>query len=79
MAALHGPHCISAQLQVKVPTKLARELRLQAGDEFFWRRSDEHPGILMLIPSEVVERRYAAGESLEGSAEAATWPTDSPT
>ena len=65
MATLHGPHSISAQMQVKVPMKLARELRLNAGDELFWRRSDDDPDVLLLIPSEVVERRYAAGEGLE--------------
>jgi hypothetical protein len=62
MASLSGPHPISAQYQVKIPVKLARDLHLRAGDEFFWRRSDDDPDVLFLIPAEVVERRYAAGE-----------------
>jgi hypothetical protein len=65
MTWLSGPHPISAQYQVKLPTKLVRELRLQAGDEFFWRRSDDDPAVLILIPAEVVERRYSAGERAE--------------
>lgn len=65
MASIHGPHPLSGQLQVKLPSKLAREMRLQAGDEFYWRRSDEDPDVLLLIPGEVVERRYAAGDRLE--------------
>ncbi len=67
MSSLSGPHPISAQYQVKIPTKLARELRLQKGDLFFWRLSDEDPSVLALIPSEVVERRYFAGEQAEAS------------
>jgi hypothetical protein len=70
MASLSGPHPISAQYQVKIPTKLARELHLQKGDLFFWRLSDDDPAVLTLIPSEVVERRYVVGEQ----AEAATRP-----
>ena len=64
---LHGPHAISGQMQVKLPVKLARELHLQAGDEFFWRRSDDDPAVLTLIPSEVVERRYSMGDRLEAA------------
>jgi hypothetical protein len=60
------------QMQVKLPVKLARELRLQAGDEFYWRRSDADPAVLLLIPSEVVERRYSAGEALEAATRPAT-------
>jgi hypothetical protein len=67
MSSLSGPHPISAQYQVKIPTKLARELRLQKGDLFFWRLSDEDPAVLTLIPSEVVERRYFAGEQAESA------------
>jgi hypothetical protein len=54
-------------MQVKLPMKLARELGLSAHDEFYWRRSDDDPAILLLIPTEVVERRYSAGERLEAS------------
>ncbi len=67
MASLSGPHPISAQYQVKIPTKLARELHLQSGDQFFWRRSDDDPDVLSLIPAEVVERRYFAGEQAEAT------------
>jgi hypothetical protein len=67
MAMLSGPHAISVQFQVKIPTKLARELHLQTGDLFFWRRSDDDPAILTLIPAEVVERRYSAGEQAEST------------
>jgi hypothetical protein len=45
--------------------KLAKELRMESGDEFFWRRSDDDPAVLVLIPAEVVERRYFAGEQAE--------------
>ena len=65
MASLSGPHPISAQFQVKIPIKLARELHLQKGDDFFWRRSDDDPDVLILIPAEVVERRYSVGEQAE--------------
>ena len=67
MASLSGPHPISAQYQVKIPTKLARELRLEKGDQFFWRRSDDDPAVLILIPAEVVEWRYFAGEQAEAA------------
>lgn len=63
--AIFGPHPLSSQLQVKLPVKLARQLRAQAGDAFYWRVSDEDPSILLLIPEEVMERRYAAGAALE--------------
>ncbi len=68
MSALHGPHPLSSQGQVKLPVKLARALHLEAGDEFYWRRSDDDPAVLLLIPAEVVERRYAEGERREGEA-----------
>lgn len=67
MTSLSGPHPISAQYQVKIPTKLARELHLRTGDLFFWRRSDDDPAILTLIPAEVVERRYSTGEQAEAT------------
>jgi hypothetical protein len=63
--ALFGPHPLSSQLQVKLPVRLARELRLVAGDQFYWRVSDDDPSVLLLIPAEVVERRYSAGEAME--------------
>lgn len=69
--ALHGPHPLSGQGQVKLPVKLQRALHLEAGDEFYWRHSDDDPDVLVLIPAEVVERRYAAGDRQE----AATRPT----
>ncbi len=68
MSSLHGPHPLSSQGQVKLPVKLARALHLTAGDEFYWRRSDDDPAVLLLIPAEVVERRYAEGERLEAPA-----------
>lgn len=58
---------MSGQGQVKLPVKLARELHLCAGDEFYWRRSDDDPDVLVLIPGEVVERRYSVGDRLEAS------------
>jgi hypothetical protein len=67
MASLSGPHPISAQYQVKIPTRLARELHLRKGDVFFWRLSDDDPAVLTLIPSEVVERRYVVGEQAEAA------------
>ncbi len=48
-----------------MPVKLARALHLAPGDEFYWRRSDDDPAVLLLIPAEVVERRYAEGERRE--------------
>jgi hypothetical protein len=68
VSTLHGPHPVSAQLQVKLPVRLARLLHVQAGDDFYWRLSDDHPGVLMLIPAEVVERRYDVGDRLERAA-----------
>jgi len=67
MASLSGPHPISAQYQVKIPMKLVRELHLRKGDQFYWRRSDDDPVVLILIPAEVVERRYFAGEQTEAA------------
>lgn len=65
MASLDGPHPISSKLQLRLPVRLARELRIEAGDLLYWRLSDDVPGVLQLIPAEIVERRYAAGERLE--------------
>lgn len=67
VALLHGPHSVSGQMQVKLPARLARELGLEAGDEFYWSRSDEDPEVLLLIPANVVDRRYVVGERLERS------------
>ncbi len=67
MAGLHGPHPISSKLQLRVPLELARQLSIEAGDKFYWRLSDDQPGVLELLPVEVVERRYSAGERLERS------------
>lgn len=63
--ALHGPLVISGNLQFRLPVKMARQLRIEAGDEFYIRVSDDDPGVIVLLPSEVVERRYSAGERLE--------------
>ncbi len=65
MATLHGPISISSNLQIRLPIKLARHLHLQPGDEFFARISDEDPQVITLLPVEVVERRYVAGEHSE--------------
>ena len=69
MPSLHGPFSISSQMQVKLPSKVARELRLQRGDSFYWRSSDSDQAVLLLIPAEVVERRYVAGERQEVAAD----------
>lgn len=65
MASISGPHPVSRQLQVKIPVKLAAQLHLVGGDEVFWRLSEDTPGCLVLVPAEIVERRYSAGERLE--------------
>lgn len=65
MSALDGPHPISSKLQVRVPVRLAKQLRIEGGDLLYWRISDDEPGVLQLVPQEVVERRYAVGERLE--------------
>jgi antitoxin component of MazEF toxin-antitoxin module len=67
MGAPDGPYRLSANLQLRIPVKLARELSLSPGDEVYWRISDDTPGILQLLPAEVVERRYSAGERLEAA------------
>jgi hypothetical protein len=68
MPSLSGPHPLSKQLQIKIPVKLARSLHLKPGDEVYWRLSDDDPGVLSLLPAEVVERRYNVGERIERSA-----------
>jgi hypothetical protein len=65
VSSLDGPHPISSKLQLRLPVRLARELRITEGDHFYWRVSDDLPGVLQLVPAEVVERRYAVGERLE--------------
>lgn len=67
MTAPDGPHRVSSKLQVRVPARLAKQLHIQDGDYFYWRASDDDPGTLQLIPSEIVERRYSAGERLEAA------------
>lgn len=56
---------ISSNLQIRLPIAAARALNLQGGDTIYWRLSDDNPGVLELVPSEVVERRYSAGERRE--------------
>lgn len=56
---------MSSKLQVRLPIRLARNLRIQGGDLVYWRMTDDLPGVLQSIPEEVVERRYSAGERLE--------------
>lgn len=68
MPSLDGPHPISSQLQVKLPRRLARLLFIEPGDQFYWRVSDDDPESLLLVPAEVVERRYGAGERMEAAA-----------
>lgn len=68
MASLVGPSQVSRQLQVKIPVRLARALAIKPGDLLYWRLSDDDPTSLVLVPAEVVERRYSAGERLEASA-----------
>lgn len=65
MASLHGPLTVSSNLQVRLPVKLARQLRIEGGDEVYLRINDEDPGTLSLLPVEVVERRYSQGERAE--------------
>lgn len=67
MPALDGPHPISSKLQVRVPARIAAQLHIEGGDLFYWRVSDDTPGVIQLIPAEVVERRYSAGERLEAA------------
>jgi hypothetical protein len=78
MAPLHGPHALSSQLQVKLPTKLAKALHMKPGDEFYWRRSDDDPDVLVFVPSEVAERRYAHGEQAERASRATGEPLVNP-
>lgn len=56
---------LSSKLQLRLPVRLARQLNIEGGDLFYWRVSDDLPGVLQLLPAEVVERRYSAGERLE--------------
>lgn len=65
MASLDGPHPLSSKLQLRLPVRLARQLRIEAGDLLYWRVSDDLPGVLQLVPAEIVERRYSAGERLD--------------
>jgi hypothetical protein len=65
VSSLDGPHPVSSKLQVRLPIRLARSLCIQGGDMIYWRITDDLPGVLQLIPEEVVERRYSAGERLE--------------
>lgn len=65
MATLEGPFALSANFQLRLPVAIARAMRLGAGDRVYWRASDDNPDVLELIPAEVVERRYSAGERLE--------------
>lgn len=67
--AIYGPLSISSNLQLRLPVKLARELRVEAGDHFYARVSDDEPGAIVLLPAEVVERRYSAGERMEKAAQ----------
>lgn len=62
---LSAPWPLSSKLQLRLPVRLARQLKIEGGDLFYWRVSDDLPGVLQLVPAEVVERRYAAGERLE--------------
>ncbi|MCV7214702.1 hypothetical protein H7J51_05310 [Mycobacterium crocinum] len=54
-------------MQVRLPIRIAKQLRIQGGDQFYWRVSDDEPDILQLLPAEVVERRYNAGERMEAA------------
>lgn len=67
MPSLDGPHPVSSKLQVRLPIRLARKMRIRGGDHFYWRLSDDLPDVLQLVPAEVVERRYSAGERLEAA------------
>lgn len=67
MSAPDGPHPVSSKLQVRLPIRLARRLCIQGGDAIYWRISDDLPDVLQLLPEEVVERRYSAGERLEAA------------
>ncbi len=67
MTAPDGPHRVSPKLQVRLPIRLAEQLHIEAGDFYYWRASDDDPGTLQFIPSEIVERRYSAGERLEAA------------
>lgn len=68
MAGLSGPIAVSANLQFRLPIKVARVMHIEAGDEFYIRVSDDDPDVIVLLPAEVVERRYSAGEGLERAA-----------
>lgn len=68
MPSLDGPHPISSKLQVRLPIRMAKQLHIEGGDLFYWRISDDEPGLLQLVPAEIVERRYSAGERLENGA-----------
>lgn len=65
MPPFYGPYALSSQRQIKMPAALARELRIEPGDTFYWRRSDDDPDTLVVVPQEVVERRYEAGRTRE--------------
>jgi hypothetical protein len=58
---------VSSKLQVRLPIRLAKQLHIEAGDLFYWRVTEDDPGILQLLPAEVVERRYSTGERLEAA------------
>ncbi len=61
MAALHGPITVSANLQIRLPIKLVRDLGVQPGDEFYVSISEDDPDAMVLLPAAVVGRRYGAG------------------
>lgn len=59
---------MSSKLQVRLPIRLAKQLHIEGGDLFYWRVTDDLPGVLQLVPTEIVERRHSAGERLEAAA-----------
>lgn len=69
MDPLSGPVVVSANLQIRIPKRLAAQLRLGAGDALYFRVSEDNPGVIELVPTEVVERRYSVGERRERAAQ----------
>src|SRR4051794_22802639 len=63
-----GPHKITSVRQVALPASLMKAVDLAVGDYVHFRLSDTDDSVIEIIPSDVVDRRYARGRRQEQSA-----------
>lgn len=61
MRTPYGPHRLTAVRQVAIPAELLKAVGLEPGDRVYFVRSDRHPDVIEIVPTDVLVQQLERG------------------